>query len=155
MSTPEHLGPDPDCVPVLRFLGMNLEQVDAERSAELELPVGSILMNQTEYIKEVLMKFQPSLQLKVRTTPGNQESFATKNMTYPSTDEASQEYLQSLQALVQEEIIEADKVKKENPTLHYNSDQSPINLPAIVGCLNWIALRTRPGMHGQQVEQRV
>ena len=24
-STPEHLGPDPDCVPILRFLGMNLE----------------------------------------------------------------------------------------------------------------------------------
>ena len=30
-SQPEHLGPDPDCVPVLRFLGMNLERVDAER----------------------------------------------------------------------------------------------------------------------------
>ena len=28
-STPEHLGPDPDCVPVLRFLGMSLERVDA------------------------------------------------------------------------------------------------------------------------------
>ena len=25
-STPEHLGPDPDCVPVLRFLGMSLER---------------------------------------------------------------------------------------------------------------------------------
>ena len=24
-SAPEHLGPDPDCVPILRFLGMNLE----------------------------------------------------------------------------------------------------------------------------------
>ena len=45
---------------------------------------------------------------------------------------------------MQDEIIEADKVKKENPKLHFNSDQSPINLPAIVGCLNWIALRTRP-----------
>ena len=97
-----------------------------------------------EYVIEVLMKFEPSLQLKVRTTPGNQESFATKNMTCPSTDEAIQEYLQSLQALVQDEIIETDKIKKENPKLHYDSDQSPINLPAIVGCLNWIALRTRP-----------
>ena len=38
-STPEHLGPDPDCVPVLRFLGMNLDRVDADRSIELELPV--------------------------------------------------------------------------------------------------------------------
>ena len=56
-SQPEHLGPDPDCVPVLRFLGMNLERVDAERSAELDLPVGSILLNQMEYIIEVLMKF--------------------------------------------------------------------------------------------------
>ena len=39
-SQPEHLGPDPDCVPVLRFLGMNLERVDEGRSEELNLPVG-------------------------------------------------------------------------------------------------------------------
>ena len=78
-STPEHLGPHPDCVPVLRFLGMNLERVDADRSVELELPVGTILLNQMESIIEVLMKFEPSLQLKVRTTPGNQESFASQN----------------------------------------------------------------------------
>ena len=31
-SAPEHLGPDPDCVPILRFLGMNLERVDEDRS---------------------------------------------------------------------------------------------------------------------------
>ena len=42
-SAPEHLGPDPDCVPILRFLGMNLERVDEERSEELDMPVGSIL----------------------------------------------------------------------------------------------------------------
>ena len=77
-SKPEHLGPDPDCVPVLRFLGMNLERVDADRSAELNLPVGSILLSQMEYIIEVLMKFEPSLQLTTRTTPGNQESFAPR-----------------------------------------------------------------------------
>ena len=52
-SQPEHLGPDPDCVPVLRFLGMNLERVNAERSAELELPMASILVNLMEYIVEV------------------------------------------------------------------------------------------------------
>ena len=123
---------------------MNLERVNAAKSEELGLPVGTILLNQREYIVEVLMKFEPSLQLKVRTTPGNQESFATKQATLLSTDEAIQEYLQSLQALVQDEIIEADRVKKVSPKLHYNSDQVPINLPAIVGCLNWIALHTRP-----------
>ena len=95
-STPEHLGPDPDCVPVLRFLGVNLERVDVKRSAELELPVGTILLNQMEHIIEVLMKFKPSLQLKVRTTPGSQESFATKNATLLSPDDAIQEHLQSL-----------------------------------------------------------
>ena len=42
MSAPEHLGPDPDCVPILRFLGMNLERVDEERSKELDLPIGSV-----------------------------------------------------------------------------------------------------------------
>ena len=65
-STPEHPGPDTDCVPVLRFLRMNLERVDAEKSEELGLPVGTILPNQMEYIIEVLMKFEPSLQLKVQ-----------------------------------------------------------------------------------------
>ena len=49
-STPEHLGPDPDCVPVLRFLGVNLERVNKDRSQELDLPVGTILVNQLEYI---------------------------------------------------------------------------------------------------------
>ena len=63
-SQPEHLGPDPDCVPVLRLRGMNLESVDAERSTELNLSVGSILLNQMEYISEVLMKFEPSLRLE-------------------------------------------------------------------------------------------
>ena len=132
-SAPEHLGPDTDCVPVLRFLGMNLERVDAEKSEELGLPVGTVLLNQMEYIIEVLMKFEPSLQLKVRTTPGNQESFATKQASHFSTDEAIDEYLQSLQALAHEDIIEADKVKTTSPKLHYNSDQVPVNLPAILG----------------------
>ena len=64
-------------IPILRFLGMNLERVNEERSEELDIPVGSILLSQMEYILDVLMKFEPSLQLKTRTTPGNQESFAT------------------------------------------------------------------------------
>ena len=143
-SAPEHLGPDTDCVPVLRFLGMSLERVDADKSAELGLPVRSILLNQMEYIIEVLMKFEPRLQLKVRTTPGNQESFANKQASSSSTDAAIHEYLQSLQGLAHDDIIEADKVKTISPKLHYNSDQVPVNLPVIVGCLNWIALRTRP-----------
>ena len=50
-SAPEHLGPDTDCVPVLRLLGMNLERGDADKSEELGL-------------LEVLMKFEPSLQLR-------------------------------------------------------------------------------------------
>ena len=40
-SALEHLGPDPDCVPVFRFLGVNLERVDEEKSEEVCLPVGS------------------------------------------------------------------------------------------------------------------
>ena len=85
-----------------------------------------------EYITEVLMKFEPSLQLKVRTTPGNQESFPSKQADHVSTDAAIHENIQALQALVQDQIIAADKVKTV-----------PVNLPAIVGCLNSIALRTR------------
>ena len=60
-SAPKHLGPDPDCVPILRFLGMNLERVDEERSKELDMPVGAILLSQMEYVLDVLMKFEPSL----------------------------------------------------------------------------------------------
>ena len=144
-SQPEYLGPDPDCVPILRFLGMgmNLERLNEERSEELHLPVGSILLSQMEYVIEVLMKFEPSLQLKTRATPGSQESFVS-TPAHVSDNQAVQEYLQSLHTLAVEDIIEADKVKKTSPKLHYNSDQVGINLPAIVGCLNWIPLRTRP-----------
>ena len=128
-SAPEHLGPDPDCVPILRFLGMNLERVDEARSEELNLPVGSILLNQMEYILEVLLKFEPSLQLKTRTTPGNQESFSpSSTMTH---DRTVAEYLDSLQMLIAGDIIDAEVAAKSSPKLHYNSDQVVINLPAM------------------------
>ena len=116
-SQPKHLGSDPDCVPVLRFLGMNLERDNAERSAELELPEGSSLVTQMEYIVEILMTFepslQPSLQLKIQVTGSEQA-----------------EYLASPQALVQDEIVEINAAQK-NQKLHYNSehecDQSTCN----------------------------
>ena len=132
-SQPEHLGPDPDCVPVLQFLGMNSERVDAERSAELELPEGSILVNQMEYIVEVLMKFEPSLQLKTQTTPGSQESFVAKPTftAQTPTDSEQAEHLASLQALVQEESVEINAAQK-NQKLHCNSEQNVTNLPALV-----------------------
>ena len=44
---------------------------------------------------------------------------------------------------MQDEIVEIDAAQKI-PDVHYNSEHNVINLPAIVGCLNWIALRTRP-----------
>ena len=91
-----------------------------------------------EYVIEVLMKFEPSLQLKTRTTPGNQESFSNTS-AHVDDDKAIHEYLQSLQTLAVQDIIEADKVKTRSPKIHYNSDQVAMNLPAIVGCLNWIA----------------
>ena len=99
-----------------------------------------------EYVIEVLMKFEPSLQLKTRTTPGNQESF-TSIPAHGGDDQAVHEYLQylqSIQDLAVQDLIEADKAKTSSPKLHCNSEQVAINLPAIVGCLNWIALRTRP-----------
>ena len=100
-----------------------------------------------EYIIEVLMRFEPSLQLKTRTTPSNQESFATRPTTSNPTDAEYVEYVTSLQVLLQDEIVEIDAAEKKNTKLHYNSKQNLVNLPAIVGssgCLNWIALRTRP-----------
>ena len=141
-SAPEHLGPDPDCVPILRFLGMNLERVDEDRSKELDIPVGSILLSPMAYILDVLLKFEPSLQLKTRTTPGNQESFSPSSSM--SHDQAVAEHLESLNALMADDVIDADAAVKASPKLHYNSDRVVISLPAIVGCLNWIALRSRP-----------
>ena len=111
--------------------------------SQMDLPVGSILLSPMEYVIEVLMKFEPSLQLKTRTTPGNQESFAS-TPAHVDDEQAAQEYLQSLQALAVHDLIEVDKDKTNSPKLHYNSDQVAINLPAIVGCLKGIALRTRP-----------
>ena len=118
-SAPEHLGPDPDCVPVLRFLGMNLERVDEEKGKELDLPVGSILLSQMEYVLDVLMRFEPSLQLKTRTTPGNQESFSPSPSM--SHDHAVAEHLESLNALIADDVIDADAAAKSSPKLHYNS----------------------------------
>ena len=115
-SAPEHLGPDSDCVPILRFLGMNLERVDEARSKELDLPIGSILLNQMEYILEVLLKFEPSLQLKTRTTPGNQESFSPSSTL--SHDQTVAEYLDSLQVLIAEDIIDcrsSSQIKPNTP----------------------------------------
>ena len=115
-SAPEHLGPDPDCVPILRFLGMNLERVDEERGKELDMPVGSILLSQMEYVLDVLMKFEPSLQLKTRTTPGNQESFVSPSAPV-SQDQAVAEHLESLQALIADDVIDADAATKTSPKL--------------------------------------
>ena len=82
----------------------------------------------------------------------------TKSATLQSTDEAIHEYLQSRQALVQDEIIEADKVKKENPKLHYNSDQSDY-LQSTFQQLWYVStgLHYAPDqtLHGQRVEQQV
>ena len=57
---------------------MNLERVNEERSEELNLPVGSILLSQMEYVIEVLMKFEPSLQLKI-TEPLLSDLMKSKN----------------------------------------------------------------------------
>ena len=83
---------------------MNLERVNEERSEEFDLPVGSILLSQMEYVIEVLMKFEPSLQLKTRTTPGSQESFAS-TPAHVDDEQAVQEYLQSLQALAVHDLM--------------------------------------------------
>ena len=87
-------------------------------------------------------KFEPSLQLKSRTTPGNQESFATRTKSSPRAP-TPEEHAEYLHALRQDEIVEIDTGRK-SPKPHCNSEQNVINLPAIVGCLSWIALRTRP-----------
>ena len=62
-----------------------------------------------EYIVDVLMKLETSLQLKTRTTPGNQGSFATKPKSVPKQRAAEEqpEYLDALHALIQDDIVEA------------------------------------------------
>ena len=60
-STPEHLGPDPDCVPVLRFLGMNLERVDADKS----IPPVSYLTGNTILVKKVSAEIGHNRHLQI------------------------------------------------------------------------------------------
>ena len=93
------------------------------------------------------MQFEPSLQLKTRTTPGNQASFATraKSTSRPATAEEHAAYPEALHTLFLDDIVEIDVVQK-TPNVHYNSEPQVINLPANVGCLNWIVLRTRPDL---------
>ena len=122
---------------------MNLERVDEVRSAELNLPVGSILLNQMECIIEVLMKFEPSLQLKTQTTPGNQESFATRPTTSNPTDEEYAEYLTSLQALAQDEIVEIDAVEKKNTKLQFRAESHQSTCNCRMSKLDCIAHQTR------------
>ena len=112
-SKREHLGPDPKCIPVLRFLGMSLKRFNKDRSQELDLLVGTISGNQLVYIVEVLTKFEPSLQLRSRRTPGNQESFATRNSlpTRSPTPEEQIAYLDALHELYLEDIVESGMVK--------------------------------------------
>ena len=99
------------------ILKSTVRRVLKQAREELNLPVGSILLNQMDYIIEVLMKFEPSLQLKTRATPGNQEFFATRHVTSNPTEAEFAEYMKSLQVLVQDEIIEADKVEKKNAAI--------------------------------------
>ena len=44
-STLEHLSADPDCAPILRFGGSNLERINTVWSRKLSLPEGTILVN--------------------------------------------------------------------------------------------------------------
>ena len=103
------------------------------------------------HIVEALIKFEPSLPSSTaQTAPaelqGTQESFVTRPK-YPAPSSPHQKSMQTdldaLRALIQDDIVDFDAAQK-SPKLHYNSEQNVINLPAIVGCLNWIALRIRP-----------
>ena len=62
---------------------MNLERANNVRSQELDLSVGTILVNQVEYIVEVLMKLEPSLQLQVKDN-----SRKPKELCYSDKSEA-------------------------------------------------------------------
>ena len=78
---------------------MNLERGKDRRGRELGLPVGTILVNQLEYIVEVLIKFAPSLQLRTRTTPGNRFAIRTLQGTRTSTPAEQAAYLDALHEL--------------------------------------------------------
>ena len=95
-SAPEHLGPDNDCVPALRFLGVNLERVNAEKSEELGLPVESVLLNQMEYIIEVLMKFEPNLQLRLELLQGSRSPLRVhRHIIFPLTKQSKNTFSHS------------------------------------------------------------
>eukprot|EP00971_Amphidinium_carterae_P154108 3056351-Amphidinium_carterae.1 len=77
------------------------------------MPVGTVLLNQLEYVAEVLARFEEQFMLKARTLAGKAESF---EMTQQSTQQ-----------------MQAD---------HAVAVKKGLNLAAVAGSLNWVALRS-------------
>ena len=87
------------------------------------------------------------VRMQRRQNPSHQpETPQKKTEPVPKTPTEADlaDYLVSHQALKQVEIVEINAVQKKNPKLHYDSEQNVINLLVLVGCLSWIALKTRP-----------
>eukprot|EP00971_Amphidinium_carterae_P041633 817723-Amphidinium_carterae.1 len=99
---------------LIRFLGLNLEVVTV-KNATRELPAGTVIINQLEYVAEVLAKLDDQFMLKSRNSAGDAETFG---MTQQSTQQMQADY--------------AASTKKG------------LNLAAVAGSLNWVALRSRP-----------
>eukprot|EP00971_Amphidinium_carterae_P343101 6482671-Amphidinium_carterae.1 len=99
---------------LIRFLGLNLDVVTV-KNATKELPAGTVIINQLEYVAEVLAKFDEQFMLKSRNSAGDAETFG---MTQQSTQQMQADY--------------AASTKKG------------LNLAAVEGSLNWVALRSRP-----------
>ena len=142
---------DPDCVPVLRFLGRNLERVNKSRSQELELQSWSsigIHRRGPDKVRTQSATEGRTIPGNRKSHPANQESFATlpgfliKGHLLLREQTA---YWEALHELFFEDMVDSNDTKF-TPVMHYNSESqsNAINLLAIVRCLNWSALRTRP-----------
>ncbi len=131
-----HWGLDAPLSKTMKFLGINMQRVN-RKEATKELPEGSILMSQQEYIMETLIRFTPSLNYRSRTNPGDPDSFSkSRKFSEFQGDSAKSAY-----GFVDKAIAMVAKLSESDQVDHVEHMEK---LPAIVGTLLWIAGRTRP-----------
>eukprot|EP00971_Amphidinium_carterae_P095523 1890129-Amphidinium_carterae.1 len=118
-SEPEHVGPE-DQKGKLKFLGIMITRAEVTRG---DIPKGSWLLSQEEYILEVLSRYSRSLHYKSRKTPGQPETFKGGR---PKKEDKEQ------------------TMKQEKEKTDEDEEWEEASVAAIMGALLWISLRTRP-----------
>eukprot|EP00971_Amphidinium_carterae_P351947 6492352-Amphidinium_carterae.1 len=125
-SEPEYLSADSEkSVEELSFIGLTIERVNQENASE-ELPEGTFLLHQHDYVFSTLEKFSSSLTIAPKPAPGVAESF-------------KEEQKRQQDRTTREE--DARTMKVEVKPHDCNDMPKP---SVILGSLLWLSTRSRP-----------